>query len=249
MISGEYQMDERIQMPQLKADMKAGVIKKWLKQPGDRVAKGEGLFTVADGKLVKTVSAAASGVLKECSAAEGDSVACGEQVALIRAEEAACGGEAREVELRMPKIGTSGEGSIKKWFKKAGDPVAPGDMIFSMSAGKLVQNVTSQWSGTVVKLLAQPGIPVPAGEVVAVLSAGAEGGTDTSGQEKSVLVVGGGPGGYVAAIRAAQLGARVCLVEKGTIGGTCLNVGAFPPRRCCTARRYITRPCTPGVPA
>ena len=230
MISGEDQMDERIQMPQLKADMKAGVIKKWLKQPGDRVAKGEGLFTVADGKLVKTVSAAASGVLKECSAAEGDSVACGEQVALIRAEEAACGGEAREVELRMPKIGTSGEGSIKKWFKKAGDPVAPGDMIFSMSAGKLVQNVTSQWSGTVVKLLAQPGNPDPAGEVVAVLTAGAEGGTDTSGQEKSVLVVGGGPGGYVAAIRAAQLGARVCLVEKGTIGGTCLNVGCIPTK-------------------
>jgi dihydrolipoamide dehydrogenase len=45
-----------------------------------------------------------------------------------------------------------------------------------------------------------------------------------------VAVVGGGPGGYVAAIRAAQLGARVALVEKGKVGGTCLNVGCIPTK-------------------
>lgn len=47
---------------------------------------------------------------------------------------------------------------------------------------------------------------------------------------KSVLVIGGGPGGYVAAIRAAQLGAAVTLVEKGELGGTCLNVGCIPTK-------------------
>ena len=41
-----------------------------------------------------------------------------------------------------------------------------------------------------------------------------------------LVVIGGGPGGYVAAIRAAQLGLRTAIVEKyGTLGGTCLNVG------------------------
>ncbi|MEW9124224.1 MAG: dihydrolipoyl dehydrogenase [Thermotaleaceae bacterium] len=45
-----------------------------------------------------------------------------------------------------------------------------------------------------------------------------------------VLVIGGGPGGYVAAIRAAQLGADVTLVEKKYIGGTCLNVGCIPTK-------------------
>ena len=45
-----------------------------------------------------------------------------------------------------------------------------------------------------------------------------------------VVVIGGGPGGYVAAIRAAQLGGRVALVEKKTLGGTCLNVGCIPTK-------------------
>ncbi|MGZ3602763.1 MAG: FAD-dependent oxidoreductase, partial [Ktedonobacterales bacterium] len=40
-----------------------------------------------------------------------------------------------------------------------------------------------------------------------------------------IVVIGSGPGGYVSAIRAAQLGARVGIVEKQYIGGTCLNVG------------------------
>ena len=47
---------------------------------------------------------------------------------------------------------------------------------------------------------------------------------------KKVYVIGGGPGGYVAAIRAAQLGADVTLVEKQYLGGTCLNVGCIPTK-------------------
>ena len=47
---------------------------------------------------------------------------------------------------------------------------------------------------------------------------------------KNVIVIGGGPGGYVAAIRAAQLGARVTVIEKQHLGGTCLNVGCIPTK-------------------
>jgi dihydrolipoamide dehydrogenase len=46
----------------------------------------------------------------------------------------------------------------------------------------------------------------------------------------SVAVIGGGPGGYVAAIRAAQLGGKVTLIEKNRMGGTCLNVGCIPTK-------------------
>jgi dihydrolipoamide dehydrogenase len=48
--------------------------------------------------------------------------------------------------------------------------------------------------------------------------------------QRRVIVIGGGPGGYVAAIRAAQLGARVTLIEKDKIGGTCLNRGCIPTK-------------------
>ncbi|SDF69735.1 dihydrolipoamide dehydrogenase [Fontibacillus panacisegetis] len=45
-----------------------------------------------------------------------------------------------------------------------------------------------------------------------------------------IVVLGGGPGGYVAAIRAAQLGADVTLIERKALGGTCLNVGCIPTK-------------------
>jgi len=45
-----------------------------------------------------------------------------------------------------------------------------------------------------------------------------------------IAVIGSGPGGYVAAIRAAQLGAKVAIVEKQYLGGTCLNVGCIPSK-------------------
>ncbi len=49
-------------------------------------------------------------------------------------------------------------------------------------------------------------------------------------QEFDIVVIGGGPGGYVGAIRAAQLGAKVALIEKDALGGTCLNRGCIPTK-------------------
>lgn len=48
--------------------------------------------------------------------------------------------------------------------------------------------------------------------------------------QKHILIIGGGPGGYTAAIRAAQLGAKVTLVEQDQVGGTCLNRGCIPTK-------------------
>ena len=45
-----------------------------------------------------------------------------------------------------------------------------------------------------------------------------------------VAVIGGGPGGYVAAIRAAQLGLNVVLFERERVGGLCLNWGCIPSK-------------------
>ena len=45
-----------------------------------------------------------------------------------------------------------------------------------------------------------------------------------------VIVVGSGPGGYVAAIRASQLGLKTAVVEKSELGGICLNWGCIPTK-------------------
>jgi len=49
-------------------------------------------------------------------------------------------------------------------------------------------------------------------------------------QEFDLLIIGAGPAGYVGAVRAAQLGARVCLVEKAEVGGVCMNRGCIPTK-------------------
>ena len=45
-----------------------------------------------------------------------------------------------------------------------------------------------------------------------------------------VVVLGAGPGGYVAAIRASQLGLKTAIVEKNALGGVCLNIGCIPSK-------------------
>jgi dihydrolipoamide dehydrogenase len=56
-----------------------------------------------------------------------------------------------------------------------------------------------------------------------------------------VVVLGAGPGGYVAAIRAAQLGARVTVIEPDNVGGTCLNWGCIPSKVLITTAELIEK--------
>jgi dihydrolipoamide dehydrogenase len=69
--------------------------------------------------------------------------------------------------------------------------------------------------------------------------------TETSGgdamthEKTGVVVIGGGPGGYVAAIRAAALGRDVVLVEEGRLGGVCLNRGCIPTKALLTTARAL----------
>jgi dihydrolipoamide dehydrogenase len=63
------------------------------------------------------------------------------------------------------------------------------------------------------------------------LQVGASRGLATASDPYDVVVIGGGPGGYVAAIKAAQLGLKTACIEKrGALGGTCLNVGCIPSK-------------------
>jgi len=48
--------------------------------------------------------------------------------------------------------------------------------------------------------------------------------------EYDVIIIGGGPAGYVCAIRASQLGLKTAVIEKQWLGGVCLNVGGIPSK-------------------
>lgn len=56
-----------------------------------------------------------------------------------------------------------------------------------------------------------------------------------------VCVIGAGPGGYVAAIRAGQLGFKTAVIEREKLGGVCLNVGCIPSKAMITAAHFLHR--------
>ena len=141
------------------------------------------------------------------------------------------------------------EGQIVKWYKKEGDAVESGEIILEILTDKTNMEIEAEASGVLLKILRNDGETVPITEIIGYI--GQLGEEIVHGEpehvaapadepvEKSltrledsynVIVIGGGPAGYVAAIRAAQHGAKVAIVEKGEFGGTCLNVGCIPTK-------------------
>ena len=151
----------------------------------------------------------------------------------------------------MPKNGMDmTEGTLVRWLKEEGDHVEKDEPIVEIETDKVTMEAESPVSGILLKKLYADGDVVPvlteiayigeANETVpeagkaaapAASAAAAPAQEEKGGKEDfTVAVIGGGPAGYVAAIRAAQLGAKVALFEKDTLGGTCLNRGCIPTK-------------------
>jgi dihydrolipoamide dehydrogenase len=93
-----------------------------------------------------------------------------------------------------------------------------------------------------LKILAEEGQTLPVGTVIAKLFKKGEeansqkpaGKKETAGnggmRNAETVVIGGGPGGYVAALKLAQMGVKTVLVERDKVGGTCLNRGCIPTK-------------------
>ena len=102
-------------------------------------------------------------------------------------------------------------------------------------------------AGTIASLEVDEGETVPLGQILATIAVQPEESTkveaanitdrdfanvaeDIEILSTDIVVIGGGPGGYVAAIQAAKLGAKVVVIEKDQVGGTCLNRGCIPTK-------------------
>ena len=154
-------------------------------------------------------------------------------------------------EVIMPKAGIDmTEGQIVKWLKQEGDMVMEGEIILKIMTDKTNMKIKAEASGVLLKILRHAGDMVPVTEVIAYIGQPGESLETLSDEEVPapkpvaeqeplasvaddeyhVAVIGGGPAGYFAAIRAAQLGAKVAIIEKRWYGGTCLNVGCIPTK-------------------
>ena len=121
-------------------------------------------------------------------------------------------------------------GVLLKITRQAGETVpvtevigyigAEGEVVADNSTSAPAAEATAQLEAAGLEVPKAPSQPSPATAEKAALA----------DNEYDIVVVGGGPAGYYAAIRGAQLGGKVAIVEKSEFGGTCLNKGCIPTK-------------------
>ncbi|MFL0247366.1 dihydrolipoyl dehydrogenase [Candidatus Clostridium stratigraminis] len=145
-------------------------------------------------------------------------------------------------------------GKVGKINKKAGDTLNSGDIIFTIESGKGTMIYISKYNGILEQLSITEGDTIKKNQVIGkvdgeLINKEAEKAQAAASNqpkktaysfglakpiqksfEVDVAVVGGGPGGYVSAIRAAQGGKKVLIIEEDRLGGTCLNHGCIPTK-------------------
>ncbi|MFE4523757.1 dihydrolipoyl dehydrogenase [Cytobacillus firmus] len=155
-----------------------------------------------------------------------------------------------KIDIIVPKAGlTMTEASVATWLVVEGEEVKKEDTIAELMTEKMTVEVVAPENGIIGSILKQEDEEVKVGETLATLITTHEELGDykenklpfakverTSHHNKSgsepydAAVIGGGPGGYVSAIRIAQLGGKVILIERDDLGGTCLNSGCIPTK-------------------
>lgn len=149
------------------------------------------------------------------------------------------------VEIKMSLIPGGKCGKAGKISVKPGDKVRVGDILVQVETAKGNRPVKATEAGIVTRILCEEGCEIVSNQSMFELKIeGVETETNeacpqtektpvekTAKKMKAeLLIIGAGPGGYVAAIYAAKKGLKVTLIEKEELGGTCLNVGCIPTK-------------------
>ena len=144
----------------------------------------------------------------------------------IAAEQSLITVESDKASMEIP---SSSAGVVKELRVKVGDVVNMGSVVLTLEAAAgAPAPAPAPASASPAPAQAPAPAPAPAHAGPAPVASTYAGGADI---ECDLLVLGGGPGGYSAAFRAADLGMKVVLVERyATLGGVCLNVGCIPSK-------------------
>ncbi len=154
---------------------------------------------------------------------------------------------AQIVEVTLPDIGDFDQVDIIEVLVKPGDQVEAEDSIITLESDKATMEIPSPHSGIVKEVYVKEGDKISQGGRILSLELAAGESPDapkessvapvseavkgTADMNAEVVVLGGGPGGYTAAFRAADLGKKVVLIERyANLGGVCLNVGCIPSK-------------------
>ena len=161
------------------------------------------------------------------------------------------------IEIKVPDIGDFKSVPVIEVLVKAGDVVKVEDPLITLESDKATMEVPSPVAGKILEIKVKVGDKVGEGAVILTLegegaaaapaaSAPAPAAVAAAIQAPAgslhaeVLVLGAGPGGYSAAFRAADLGAKVVLVERWKVlGGVCLNVGCIPSKALLHAAKVL----------
>jgi dihydrolipoamide dehydrogenase len=152
---------------------------------------------------------------------EGDEVAKGEPLFAI------------ETDKTNIDIEATGDGIVRKLLIEEGDTV-PVTLPIAIVAGA-DENIDAELADAKAKLgggdaPAEEPAPAAATAPAAEAAPAATPAPAASDKDAHIVVIGGGPGGYVAALRAAQLGGKVTVIEEIELGGVCLNRGCIPTK-------------------
>lgn len=144
--------------------------------------------------------------------------------------------------IKMSAIPGGKTGKVGKINVKIGDKVACGEILAQVETAKGNRPIKTISEGTVSKILCEEGAEIASNaemfEVAETMVSNVRNEANMESETQKVskeictdlLIIGAGPGGYVAAIYAAKNGLNVTVVEKSELGGTCLNVGCIPTK-------------------
>ncbi len=187
-------------MTQLSPTMTEGKIARWLKKEGDELVSGEVLVEIETDKATMEVEVVEEGTLHKIIAAEGDLIPVGAAIAVIAEDD-------EEVPDDYMPEGIAEPSASTEAAPEAAPVVASADVVENIVAASAAPTSDDEH-----ELNLKPA------------------GVFNADGEYDVVVIGAGPGGYVAAIRAAQLGFKVACIESTHLGGICLNWGCIPTK-------------------
>lgn len=147
--------------------------------------------------------------------------------------------DTKEVDILVDTLpGFQKEAKVGKINKNIGDEFSKGDILLTLEGAKCNTEVEAKINGKISSVEVNEGDEVEKESLLFKVISDDDISEDkekniskeTKNYHGEVVVLGGGPGGYVAAIRASQRGKKTIIIEEDNLGGTCLNRGCIPTK-------------------